>query len=177
MCGKFNTTPSICDFGWQSNGNTTPEKEKPSPSGLANHAPSSGERRRLPRTHNPVVLIAQGCNLASIVFLILVLLGSTHNTHALTEIYFLKIDLSQVIPRGSPNAVLVNSIAQTLGLHGFYQVGAWNYCEGYQSEGVTFCGTPRALYSFDPIEILVSQLFQGATSQFPYPILSLIMPH
>jgi hypothetical protein len=33
-----------------------------------------------------------------------------------------------------PNAVLINSIARTIGLHDFYQVGLWNFCEGYQDE-------------------------------------------
>lgn len=65
--------------------------------------------------------------------------------------------------------MLVNSIAQTLGLRGFYQVGLWNYCEGYPGEGVTSCGSPKALYSFDPVAILLSQLLQGATSEVSPP--------
>lgn len=70
-----------------------------------------------------------------------------------------------MIPRAFPNSTLVNSIAQTLGLRGFYQVGLWNYCEGYPSEGVTSCGPPRALYSLDPVAVLLSQLLEGATSE------------
>ena len=35
-----------------------------------------------------------------------------------------------------PNASLINSIAQSIGLHDFYQVGLWNFCEGYMNEYV-----------------------------------------
>lgn len=34
----------------------------------------------------------------------------------------------------SATLTLSNSIARTLGLHDFYQVGLWNYCEGYDDE-------------------------------------------
>jgi hypothetical protein len=61
--------------------------------------------------------------------------------------------------------VLVNSIAQTLGLRDFYQVGLWNYCEGYKNIGVTHCSKPKTLYSFNPVEILLSELLAGASSE------------
>ncbi|KAF8248281.1 hypothetical protein K440DRAFT_485912, partial [Wilcoxina mikolae CBS 423.85] len=119
------------------------------------------------RARSSIIIVAQSCTLAAIIFLILVLLENTINTHILTSIYFLSIDASQVIPRSYPNAMLVNSIAQTLGLRGFYQVGLWNYCEGYKAEGVTFCGTPKPLYCFDPVTKLLSQLMAGATIAIP----------
>ncbi len=50
--------------------------------------------------------------------------------------YFYKLDLSDIIPESVPNAVLINSIARSLGLHDFYQVGLWNFCEGYNDEYV-----------------------------------------
>jgi hypothetical protein len=153
------------DISRQTHGDAT---ETSPPSNARGYETSSGERQHLPRAYSLAIIIAQGCNLASIVFLILVFVGNTRNTHPLTDIYFLKIDVSQVVPRSHPNAVLVNAIAKAVGLRDFYQVGLWNYCEGYQSTGVTFCGTPKPLYSFDPMQILVSQLFQGATSQLPF---------
>lgn len=124
-----------------------------------------------PRYRDPSVISAQYSTLLAIIFQTVVFLGSIRNTDALTNIYFLKIDVSQVIPRSYPNAMLVNSIAQTLGLRGFYQVGLWNYCEGYQREGVTYCGSPKALYSFNPVKILLSQLLKGATIAIPADIL------
>lgn len=36
----------------------------------------------------------------------------------------------------SPNSRLLNSVARSLGLHDFYQVGLWNFCEGYNDECV-----------------------------------------
>lgn len=52
--------------------------------------------RRPPRARSPIVLVQQLFTLAAIVFLILVLVGNTRNTPALTKIYFLSIDVSHV---------------------------------------------------------------------------------
>lgn len=51
-----------------------------------------------------------------------------------SKIYFVKLDLSDIIVQALPSAqlTLTNSIARTLGLHDFYQVGLWNFCEGYK---------------------------------------------
>lgn len=109
-------------------------------------------------------------HLLSLVFLILVLIGNTHNRAVLRDTYFLKINLSNIIPRSVPNAVLINSIARSIGLHDFYQVGVWNFCEGYDDgSGITYCSTPRKLYWFNPVEILLNELLAGATSQFSSP--------
>ena len=62
-----------------------------------------------------------------------VVIGNTSNKAVLNDIYFFRLDLSDIIPLSVPNAVLINSIAQTLGLHDFYQVGLWNFCEGYNN--------------------------------------------
>jgi hypothetical protein len=113
-----------------------------------------------------VTTIAEFCTFVSIVFSILVLIGNIRDVRILDDMYFLRIDVSNVIPRSIPNAVLVNSIAQSLGLRDFYQVGLWNYCEGYNGQGVTYCSPPKAMYSFNPVEILLSQLLDGATSKF-----------
>lgn len=121
---------------------------------------SAIRRRKIP------ALLASLSTFISIIFTILVLLGSTDDSSpVLSSIYFLRIDVSNIIPRSFPNAVLVNSIAQTLGLRDFYQVGLWNYCEGYKDTGVTHCDPPQALYSFNPVKILLSQLLAGAESE------------
>lgn len=52
----------------------------------------------------------------------------------LGDIYFFKLNMANIIPQSVPNLTLVNSIARTLGLHDFYQVGLWNFCEGYDDE-------------------------------------------
>ncbi|RPB08197.1 hypothetical protein P167DRAFT_465260, partial [Morchella conica CCBAS932] len=115
--------------------------------------------------------------LTAIIFLLLVLLGSIRANRVLGDIYFLRIDASHIIPRSYPKAALVNSIVQTLGLRDFYQVGLWNYCEGYVDKGVTYCAPPRALYSFDPVKILVSQLLAGAEiSRLTRPMIVAVPP-
>ncbi|KAF4464407.1 SUR7 [Fusarium albosuccineum] len=103
----------------------------------------------------------------SIPFLILVIIGNTHINGTLNDIYFFQLDVSQVIPISVENSNLLNSVARSLGLHDFYQVGLWNFCEGYLDEGVTFCSEPKQFYWFNPVEILVSELLAGAQIALP----------
>jgi len=63
--------------------------------------------------------------------------------------------------------MFVNSLARSLGLHDFYQVGLWTFCEGYNDEGITHCSHPQNLYWFNPVEILLSELLAGATIALP----------
>lgn len=102
------------------------------------------------------------------IFLLLVMIGNISNKPVLRETYFLKLDTANVIPQSIPNAVFINSIARSIGLHDFYQVGLWNYCEGYDDSGITSCSHPRALYWFDPVSIILNELLAGATSASPY---------
>lgn len=107
--------------------------------------------------------------LLSLIFLILVLIGSISDKPVLRNIYFMKLDVSNVIPLSIPNAILINSIAQTIGLHDFYQVGLWNFCEGYNGQGITNCSKSKPLYWFNPVEIILNELLSGATSTYIFP--------
>lgn len=98
------------------------------------------------------------------IFLLLVVIGSLSNHPVLRNTYFLKINLANIIPVSVPNATLINSIARTIGLHDFYQVGLWNFCEGYENTGIARCSHPQGLYYFNPVHILVNELLAGATS-------------
>lgn len=129
--------------------------------------PSSRAIKAATRTRLIFSFLTSSFFLIALVFLILVEIGNTSFTHPLLgDIYFLKLDLSHIIPQAVPQATLINSIARTLGLHDFYQVGLWNYREGYGAE-ITSCSHPRTLYWFDPVQIILSELLAGATSQFP----------
>ncbi|WPH01077.1 Hypothetical protein R9X50_00391200 [Acrodontium crateriforme] len=108
--------------------------------------------------------------LASIAFIILVELGNVKINSVLNNIYFIKLNLTNVVPTSVPNSVLINSIAQTLGLHDFYTVGLWNFCEGNNGVGVTHCSSPKSLYWFNPVDILQSELLAGATIALPAEI-------
>ncbi|OJD19972.1 hypothetical protein AJ78_00166 [Emergomyces pasteurianus Ep9510] len=109
--------------------------------------------------------------LVAFIFIILVLIGNTSDKAVIGQIYFLKIDLSNVIPLSVPDAALINSIARTIGLHDFYQVGLWNFCEGYtDGSGITFCSKPKHLYYFNPVEIILNELLAGATIALPSEI-------
>jgi len=118
---------------------------------------------------------ASAAYLISFVFLILVLIANTHPSRpVLHTIYFFKLNLADIIPMSVPNASLINSIAQSIGLHDFYQVGLWNFCEGYLNVGVTYCSKPKALYWFNPVEILMSELLAGATIALPTQVITIL---
>ncbi|OCK93943.1 uncharacterized protein K441DRAFT_677805 [Cenococcum geophilum 1.58] len=103
----------------------------------------------------------------SVIFLILVEIGGTYNKSVIRNFYFIKLDLSHIVPASVPNSILINSIAQTLGLHDFYQVGLWGFCEGYNGQGVTYCSKPHTLYWFNPVQILRNELLAGASIALP----------
>ncbi|KAF3480262.1 uncharacterized protein GIQ15_05609 [Arthroderma uncinatum] len=127
-------------------------------------APSQSFLRRRPAI--PHRILHSLIYLPAFVMLLLVQIANVSNKPVLRDIYFLKIDLSNIIPLTVPNAVLINSIARTIGLHDFYQVGLWNFCEGYgDGSGITRCSKPKATYAFNPVEIITSELLAGATSQ------------
>jgi len=120
--------------------------------------------KRATRTRMILALFSASCLFVTVIFLILVEIGNTYNKRVLTDIYFLKLDLSNIVPASIPDSVLINSIAQTMGLHDFYQVGLWGFCEGYNGAGVQRCSKPQNLYWFNPVEILLDELLAGATS-------------
>ncbi|KAB2571714.1 Actin cortical patch SUR7/pH-response regulator PalI [Lasiodiplodia theobromae] len=128
---------------------------------------SKKQMKRATRTRKIFAVISSFFFFLSALFLLLVEIGNTHNKPVLRDTWFMKLDLSHIVPTSIPNATLLNSIAQTLGLHDFYQVGLWNFCEGYINEGVTECSHPETLYWFNPVEILLNELFAGATIAIP----------
>lgn len=68
-----------------------------------------------------------------------VLTAQTSVKPVLMSTWFIKINLSNILVRSTtPGSEfpLLNSIARSLGLHDFYLVGLWNYCEGYTDEYV-----------------------------------------
>ncbi|KAI1140506.1 SUR7/PalI family-domain-containing protein [Hypoxylon sp. FL0543] len=144
----------------------------PSPDGhKESPRPSIGDPavlKRGTRTRRNAIVVSCFCYLVAVVFLILVEIGNTKGTKVLGDIYFFKLDLSDILPQSAPTSLtLQNSIARTLGLHDFYQVGLWNFCEGYETDGITHCSTPTTLYWFNPVEILMSELFAGASIALP----------
>lgn len=126
--------------------------------------PSKSQVKRATRARMGWALLTSLLLLTSVVFVVLVEIGDVRIKPTLNRIYFIKLDLSNIIPVRVPNSILINSIAQSLGLHDFYTVGLWNFCEGYNGQGVTNCSKPETLYWFNPVEIIQSELLSGATS-------------
>ncbi|KAF2002720.1 hypothetical protein P154DRAFT_136094 [Amniculicola lignicola CBS 123094] len=131
---------------------------------------TKAQLHRATRTRKIWSLVTSFFLFLSVFFLILVEIGGTYNRSLIRNWYFIKLDLSHIIPASVPNFALINTIAQTLGLHDFYQVGLWGFCEGYKGQGVTFCSKPQTLYWFNPVEILRNELLAGASINLPADI-------
>lgn len=129
---------------------------------------------RGPPARRNTTIVAALFYFITIPFLIMVSLGNTHINPILNDIYFFKLDVSQIIPISVENSNLLNSVARSLGLHDFYQVGLWNFCEGYNNEGVTYCSSPVPLYWFNPVEVLVSELLAGAKIALPSAVTTIL---
>ena len=126
--------------------------EQASSSSNQDYAPSRPSNQTIKsatRTRLIFSLLTALLFIVALVFLILVEVGNISPSKSVVgSIYFLKLDVSHVIPRAVPQAQLINSIARSLGLHDFYQVGLWNYCEGYGND-ITGCSKPKSFYWFD----------------------------
>ena len=126
-----------------------------------------------PKSADPRILTAI-LYLLSLVFLILVEIGNINNKAVIRDTYFLQIQMSNIIPDTVPNAALLNTIARTIGLHDFYQVGLWGFCEGYNDQGITYCSPPKTLYWFNPVEIIQHELISGARVSLPSEIVDVL---
>ncbi|KAI1622314.1 SUR7/PalI family-domain-containing protein [Exophiala viscosa] len=131
-----------------------------------------------PAYHNPrptgLRLLTAISYLLATVFLILVEIGNINNKAVIRSTWFLQINLANIIPASVPNAVFINSIAQSIGLHDFYQVGLWDFCEGYNGQGITHCSHPTSLYWFNPVEIILNELLAGASITLPTEIVNIL---
>lgn len=121
--------------------------------------------KRATRVRNGFGWFSSTCLLVTIVFLILVEIGNTSNKPVLRSLWFISLNLSNVVPSSVPLSAFLNTVARTLGLHDFYQVGLWNFCEGYLDSGITHCSKSKTLYWFNPVKIISSELLAGAASE------------
>lgn len=127
--------------------------------------PTQSQIKRASRSRFVWALIAAFLLLISLIFLILVEVGNIGDRAVSRDTYFITLDLSNIVPVSVPNAVLINSIAQTLGLNDYYRVGLWNYCAGNIGTGLVNCSKPQTMWWFNPVEIIQSQLLAGASSK------------
>ncbi|KAF2275145.1 uncharacterized protein EI97DRAFT_78536 [Westerdykella ornata] len=147
--------------GRSSDGRAAPGT-RPVPEGLTNEQIKRATKPRQRWANITIVFL-----FITVVFLILLEIGSTYNRPVLRDWYFIRIDLSNIVPASVPNYNLINTIAQSLGLHDFYQVGLWGFCSGYRDQGVTYCSPPQTMYWFNPVEILANELLAGASINLP----------
>ncbi|KAH8881577.1 hypothetical protein GQ53DRAFT_473149 [Thozetella sp. PMI_491] len=138
------------------------------------HNVSKEDVKRSTTARRVFSMVAASSYFLAWIFLVLVVIGNTSNKRVLNDIYFFKLSLADIIPTSVPNAQLINSIAQSIGLHDFYQVGLWNFCEGYDSVGITSCSKPQTLYWFNPVDVLMSELLAGATIALPTQVMTIL---
>ena len=152
----FSTTRSLRRQHEQQTNSSSSQEYVPS-------RPSNRTIKSATRTRLIFSLLTAFLFLVALVFLILVEVGNISPSKSVVgSIYFLKLDVSHVIPRSVPQAQLINSIARSLGLHDFYQVGLWNYCEGYGNE-ITGCSKPKSFYWFNVCTHMLNILFSLRT--------------
>ncbi|KAI0474438.1 SUR7/PalI family-domain-containing protein [Xylaria cf. heliscus] len=136
--------------------------------GSLENAENKARLKKGTTTRRNAILVLSFFYFVAIVFLVLVEIGNTQNNAIIGSMYFFKLDLTNVLVQSAPTSLsLQNSIARTLGLHDFYQVGLWNFCEGYQTDGITHCSKPDAAFWFNPVEILLNELLSGASIALP----------
>ena len=128
--------------------------------------PTKQQMHRATRTRMIWSVVTSACLFISFILLVVVEVGSTSTKSGVRDIWFLKLNLANVVPSSFPNSFLLNSIARSLGLHDFYTVGLWNFCEGYNDQGYTDCAPSQACWWFDPVSIVKGQLLAGASSKF-----------
>ncbi|KAJ2992035.1 hypothetical protein NUW58_g2309 [Xylaria curta] len=146
----------------------TDDAETDKESGRLDNAENKSRLKRGTATRRNTIFVLSFFYLVAIVFLILVEIGNINKSPILESVFFFKLDLTNVLVQSAPTTLtLQNSIARTLGLHDFYQVGLWNFCEGYQSEGITHCSKTNASFWFNPVEILLNELLSGASIALP----------
>ncbi|KOS20201.1 SUR7 family protein pun1 [Escovopsis weberi] len=99
-------------------------------------------------TRRNAVITTALCYFIAIIFLILTIIGNITINSTLNDIYFFKLNVAQV--------------------------GLWNFCEGYEDEGVTYCSPPKQFYWFNPVKVLVSELLAGAKIALPSQVLTIL---
>ncbi|TGJ79866.1 hypothetical protein E0Z10_g8884 [Xylaria hypoxylon] len=148
--------------------NASPDIESKDESENQEDVANEERLKRGTKTRRTTLAVVAFFYLVAIIFLILVEIGNTRRNAILKESYLFKLDLTNVLATSAPSGVsLQNSIARTLGLHDFYQVGLWNYCEGYNDEGITSCSKPNASFWFNPVSIILNELLSGASIALP----------
>ena len=106
----------------------------------------------------------------ALIFLLLINIANVANVRVLNDLWFFKIDVSKIVP--AQNGSQPQS-AQSVGLRDFYQVGLWNFCEGYHDKGITQCSKPVLMYWFNPVQIMVDEVLKGDTGKHAPRLISI----
>ena len=146
---------------------TTPSPPSEPPPEAPAALSSKAQLRRATRTRQRFAVASAALALTSAVMLVLVEVGGTAKRAPVAGWFFLALDLSHIVPASVPNYALLNSIAQTLGLHDEYRVALWGLCEADRGKGVVRCDAPRWLFWFDPVAVLQRELLAGAAVRLP----------
>jgi len=134
----------------------------------------SVDLKRATRNRRNAIIASMILYFIAIIFLILVVIGNINQDAVIRDTWFIQINVSNIFSISGSQTLLLNSIARSVGLHDFYQIGLWNFCEGYNDVGLTDCSKPQSLYWCNPVKIILSELLAGATVQLPAEINSIL---
>ncbi|KAL9054370.1 MAG: hypothetical protein Q9162_004172 [Coniocarpon cinnabarinum] len=87
--------------------------------------------------------------------LLIVVMLSQHNTHTLTDLYFLRINTDNLNVKINVGNVNIDAnLGQTDLVPAYYDIGLTNYCTGPANNSApNFCSKPEAAFYFNPLEV------------------------
>lgn len=169
--GRYNPQPTVTNQFQPTGGNPgnfstagvpqsgpVPNGQTPNQFNTHSEFESKQTQRRRAMHHLAMPSLIAFCLFVTVIFLILVEIGNTYDEVVLRDIWFLKLTFADISPAWNNTPGLGYGLAEYADLHDFYQIGLWNYCEGWNSTGISSCTTPEALYYWNPWEMLTSQL-------------------
>lgn len=122
------------------------------------------------RRRKQMTVAAEFCSIVALGSLVMVLLGSTHVNNVLDDIWFMRVKSNSPFPKHNPlyKDVFLDGIGNinAAQMPHFYQVGLWNYCEGFDGIGITYCSTPTPAHYFNPVESMFKKAVPAKYGKF-----------
>jgi hypothetical protein len=122
------------------------------------------------RRRKQMTVAAEFCSIVALGSLVMVLLGSTHVNNVLDDIWFMRVKSNSPFPKHNPlyKDVFLDGIGNinAAQMPHFYQVGLWNYCEGFDEIGITYCSTPTPAHYFNPVESMLKKAVPAKYGKF-----------
>ncbi|KAL3496353.1 SUR7/PalI family-domain-containing protein [Aspergillus germanicus] len=111
-----------------------------------------------------VSVVPYALSVISLACLVIVCVGCTRQSAGIDNLYFLRLDFSNLTAPSNLNSSSLDFLSTALNeskkdghLKDFYSVGLWSYCEGGISDQgnyqTTYCSSPRPKFWFNPVQV------------------------